>query len=227
MLYIIAYIFFKWLLWLIYRPKVFGNKKNLRIKGGVIFIANHRALYDPLLLVVSSPRIIHFMAKKELFDNPVGRVFFKSLFVFPVNRKTADMKSIRQSLKLLRDGKAFGIFPEGRRSATDGMDEFEKGTAFIAAKSGAPIVPIYINPKKSRSASSSGTTASCPSARGRSTSARCSRRPASSRTSTPSRTRTTSCTPRPSSRPTAPRPCSGAASSCARSSRGGTISCWC
>lgn len=151
MLYIIAYIFFKWLLWLIYRPKVFGNKKNLRLKGGVIFIANHRALYDPLLLVVSSPRIIHFMAKKELFDNPVGRVFFKSLFVFPVNRKTADMKSIRQSLKLLRDGKAFGIFPEGRRSATDGMDEFEKGTAFIAAKSGAPIVPIYINPKKSRS----------------------------------------------------------------------------
>ena len=148
MLYIIAYIFFKWLLWLIYRPKVFGNKKNLRIKGGVIFIANHRALYDPLLLVVSSPRIIHFMAKKELFDNPVGRVFFKSLFVFPVNRKTADMKSIRQSLKLLRDGKAFGIFPEGRRSATDGMDEFEKGTAFIAAKSGAPIVPVYINPKK-------------------------------------------------------------------------------
>ena len=62
MLYIIAYIFFKWLLWLIYRPKVFGNKKNLRIKGGVIFIANHRALYDPLLLVVSSPRIIHFMS---------------------------------------------------------------------------------------------------------------------------------------------------------------------
>lgn len=110
MLYIIAYIFFKWLLWLIYRPKVFGNKKNLRLKGGVIFIANHRALYDPLLLVVSSPRIIHFMAKKELFDNPVGRVFFKSLFVFPVNRKTADMKSIRQSLKLLRDGKASEYF---------------------------------------------------------------------------------------------------------------------
>lgn len=147
MLYIIAYIFFKWLLWLIYRPKVFGNKKNLRIKGGVIFIANHRALYDPLLLVVSSPRIIHFMAKKELFDNPVGRVFFKSLFVFPVNRKTADMKSIRQSLKLLRDGKAFGIFPEGRRSATDGMDEFEKGTAFIAAKSGARSF-LYISIRK-------------------------------------------------------------------------------
>lgn len=150
MLYIFAYIFFKWLLWLIWRPKVFGNKKNLRIKGGVIFIANHRALYDPMLLVVSTPRIVHFMAKKELFDSPVGRIFFKSLYVFPVNRKTADMKSIRQSLKLLREGKAFGIFPEGRRSATDGMDEFEKGTAFIAAKSGAPIVPIYINPKKSR-----------------------------------------------------------------------------
>lgn len=138
---------FKWLLWLIYRPKVFGNKKNLRIKGGVIFIANHRALYDPLLLVVSSPRIIHFMAKKS-FSTTLWGESFKSLFVFPVNRKTADMKSIRQSLKLLRDGKAFGIFPEGRRSATDGMDEFEKGTAFIAAKSGAPIVPIYINPKK-------------------------------------------------------------------------------
>lgn len=75
MLYIIAYIFFKWLLWLIYRPKVFGNKKNLRIKGGVIFIANHRALYDPLLLVVSSPRIIHFMAKRA-FRQPCGESFF-------------------------------------------------------------------------------------------------------------------------------------------------------
>lgn len=75
MLYIIAYIFFKWLLWLIYRPKVFGNKKNLRIKGGVIFIANHRALYDPLLLVVSSPRIIHFMAKKSFSTTLWGEFF--------------------------------------------------------------------------------------------------------------------------------------------------------
>ena len=150
MLYMLLKILLGPLLLLILRPIVYG-KQNLRVKGKAIFICNHRSMWDPVIIAICTPRMVHFMAKKELFDNPVGRVFFKSLFVFPVNRKTADMKSIRQSLKLLRDGKVFGIFPEGRRSATDGMDEFEKGTAFIAAKSGAPIVPIYINPKKSRS----------------------------------------------------------------------------
>lgn len=146
MLYVVAIILFGWIVLLIHRPVIYGNKKNLRTKGGVIFIANHRNLLDPVMLAVTVPRCIHFMAKKELFESKIGNWVFRSLLVFPVNRKTADFKSLRQALSLLEQGKAFGIFPEGRRAVADEMDDFEKGTAFIASRTDAPIVPIFISP---------------------------------------------------------------------------------
>ena len=150
MLYIILMVLFRIPLLLIKRPRVYGKKENLRTKGGVIFIANHRNLLDPVMLAILIPRMIHFMAKKELFESKFGNWFFRSALVFPVNRKSADMKSLRQALKLLEEGKAFGIFPEGRRAVMDEMDDFEKGTALIASRTDAPIVPIYISPSTYR-----------------------------------------------------------------------------
>ena len=61
-----------------------------------------------------------------------------------MDRGSADLKSLKNALKLLEKGKAFGIFPEGRRMVADRMDEFELGTAFIAMRSEAPVVPIYL-----------------------------------------------------------------------------------
>ena len=145
------YLFLYFLMWLplhlVLRPRIIGNKANLDCKGGVIFIANHVALMDPIMLIISSHRILHFMAKKELFSSWYGKLFFKLSFVFPVSRQTADLKSIKQAIKLLHDGKVFGIFPEGKRSITGELDELEGGTAFIALKSDAPVIPIYIDPE--------------------------------------------------------------------------------
>ena len=146
MIYIFLYILMWLPLHLLFRPRILGNKENLNCKGGVIFIANHVALMDPIMLIITNHRILHFMAKKELFSSWFGKVFFKLSFVFPVSRQTADLKSIKQAIKLLHDGKVFGIFPEGKRSITGDMDEPEEGTAFIAMKSGAPVIPIYIDP---------------------------------------------------------------------------------
>lgn len=144
MLYLFVCLF-KPLVWLLFRPKIIGNKKALGTKGKVIFVCNHISLIDPVVLALVSPRIIHFMAKKELFSTWIGRLLFKSLFVFPVDRGAADLKSIKNALKLLEKGKAFGIFPEGRRMVADRMDEFELGTSLISMRSGAPIVPIYMS----------------------------------------------------------------------------------
>ena len=143
MLYILICLF-KPLVWLFLRPKVYGNKKALGTKGKVIFICNHINLLDPIAIALVSSRIVHFMAKKELFESRLGRLFFKLTYVFPVDRGTADLKSLKNALRLLDEGKAFGIFPEGRRMVADRMDEFELGTSFIAMRSGAPVVPIYI-----------------------------------------------------------------------------------
>lgn len=135
---------FKPLLYLIFRPKIYGNKKALKTKGKVIFICNHINMLDPVMLALVSPRVIHFMAKKELFEKKLVAAFLKLCFVFPVDRGSADLKSLKNALKLLEKGKAFGIFPEGRRMVADRMDEFELGTAFIAMRSEAPVVPIYL-----------------------------------------------------------------------------------
>ena len=68
MLYVILVILIKLPLLLLLRPKVFGNKENLRIKGGAIFICNHRALMDPVMLALVTPMLMHFKVKKKRYE---------------------------------------------------------------------------------------------------------------------------------------------------------------
>ena len=130
---------------LFWRPRVFGGK-HLKVKGPAIFIANHLSMADPLLIALLSPRVVHFMAKKEIFQNPIGRWFFRSLFAFPINRKTADLASLRNAMEVLRQGKVFGIFPEGKRSITYDLDELEHGAAFWPCEAGRPWYPSISTP---------------------------------------------------------------------------------
>ena len=146
MLYIVAKILIAPIIALVLRARVKGFK-HLCFRGGAIIISNHWALTDPILIAVICPRIIHFMAKQEIFKNKFLNFFFtKMLFAFPVNRKSADMKSLRKSMDVLKAGHVFGIFPEGSRSVTGELDTIEKGAAFLALKTGAPIIPIYSDP---------------------------------------------------------------------------------
>jgi 1-acyl-sn-glycerol-3-phosphate acyltransferase len=87
------------------------------------------------------------MGKIELFKNVFARLFFHMVKAFPVRRGEGDLPAIRHAFKLLRDGKLFGIFPEGKRVRTGEMIRFEPGTAMIALKNDAPIVPVYIKGK--------------------------------------------------------------------------------
>lgn len=146
MLYLIAIIIAKPIILLLYRPKVI-NRQALRQKGKVIYVSNHMVLFDPVVIGVLVNRFIHFMAKSTLSKNPIGAWVFRSLLTFPVAQYTADRKAIQKAIDLLNAGKAFGIFPEGHRSA-DGttMDSFDKGCAFIAQRANAPVVPIYVKP---------------------------------------------------------------------------------
>ena len=145
MLYVILRTLLYPILSLIWRPYIVGWE-NLRIKGKAIIASNHTSMLDPIIIALVTPRIVHFMAKKEIFKNKIVGVFLRSLCVFPVKRHNADIQSLKKAMRVLEKGKIFGIFPEGKRSVTDYMDKFEKGTAFIATKAGAPILPIYIHP---------------------------------------------------------------------------------
>ena len=143
MLYILLKYLLKPIVWLLYRPKIKG-RENLRIDGHAIFVCNHISMLDPVIIMMASPRIVHFMAKAELFHGVVGNLLFRALLAFPVNRSQMDMVSLKKAMRVLQAGKVFGIFPEGKRTITEDMDVLEKGAAFLAGRSGAPIVPMYI-----------------------------------------------------------------------------------
>ena len=150
MIYIIGKILLSPILLLLLRPRVRG-KRHLWHRGSAILVSNHWALTDPILIALVSPRIIHYMAKKELFENPIARfLLMKGLYAFPVNRKQADMTSLKQAMQVLDKGKVFGIFPEGRRSVTGELDELERGAAFLALRCKVPIIPVYSDPRTYR-----------------------------------------------------------------------------
>ena len=143
LLYHIVRIILVPFIYLLYRPKVKGIE-NLPKNGGTILYANHTSLLDPILLGCILPRKINFMAKQELFKYPLFGKILRGLGAFPVKRGSADISAIKTALRLLREGKVFGIFPEGTRNRSGSMQGFTHGTAAIALKSKAVCVPVVI-----------------------------------------------------------------------------------
>ncbi len=120
--------------------------ENLPPTGGLIIASNHISNFDPPLIGCALPpsRRIHFMAKIELFRNPVVRWVVTALGAFPVRRGLADRTAIRTALALLEGGKVVGIFPEGTRSKTGELGRAEGGLGMIAVKAGVPVVPTVV-----------------------------------------------------------------------------------
>lgn len=114
---------------------------NLPTRGAVIAAANHVSMWDPIVVGAVFPRPVHFMAKAELYEKAWLAWFFTRLNAFPVNRGSADRVAMRHSLHVLEDEQVLGIFPEGTRYNSSEL-KAHTGVAWIALKSGAPVVPI-------------------------------------------------------------------------------------
>jgi 1-acyl-sn-glycerol-3-phosphate acyltransferase len=124
--------------------EVHGEEK-VPEKGPLIVAANHRRFFDPVFVSMAVPRRVRWMAKKELFRFPFAR-FFYFLGTFPVDRKGGGRAALRTALNLLAEERALGIFPEGTRRKEGASPEAKSGTAVIAARSGAPVLPVYAGP---------------------------------------------------------------------------------
>lgn len=143
MLYSIAKAIIKPIIYLLYRPQIEGYE-NFPQQGKTIVFSNHFSLMDPILIGCILPRQVFFMAKVELFKFPIFSWLLKKLGAFPVRRGTADLSAIKNSLKVLKEEKVFGIFPEGTRNKSGKIRTFSHGVAAIAHKSKAQTVPIAI-----------------------------------------------------------------------------------
>ncbi|MGG1659625.1 lysophospholipid acyltransferase family protein [Brevibacillus sp. NRS-1366] len=135
--------FFRIIFSLVFRWQVIG-REHIPKEGPVILCANHISLWDPPLLGSGIERQVNFMAKEELFRIPGLNFLLVKFGAFPVKRGAGDRAAIRATLKLLEEGKIFGIFPEGTRSKTSELGEGMPGVAMFALKSQAMVIPVAI-----------------------------------------------------------------------------------
>jgi len=120
------------------------GRENIPSQGPLLVVANHVNLIDVPLVSVSFNRRLIFMTKKELFRFRWIGYLVGSLGGFPIYREQLDRKALRQANQLLADGQALFIFPEGTRSRGGQLQHAFPGSALIAFRSGAPILPVAI-----------------------------------------------------------------------------------
>ena len=136
---VLDFIFF-----IIFRLHVEG-RENVPQTGAIIVAPNHKSDWDPPLIGVAfNTRIIHYMAKEELFKNPFLGWLIRQFGTFPVKRGTVDRTAIRQALRELKAGNPLGIFPEGTRIRREGLGRFHSGMASLALMTGTPVVPVAV-----------------------------------------------------------------------------------
>jgi 1-acyl-sn-glycerol-3-phosphate acyltransferase len=121
------------------------NPCTLPPTGPAILVCNHTAGLDPLLLQSACPRLVVWMMAKEYYDIPLLRGLFQRLQMIPVERSGRDLAATRAALRVLDQGRVLGVFPEGRIETQRQLLPFQTGVALLAARSGAPVYPAYLD----------------------------------------------------------------------------------
>ncbi len=128
---------------LYHRGRVY-DAKRLPDEGGFILAANHASFLDPPLLGQACKREAFFMARDTLFRNWLGGWILRSWNCVPIKREGGDIGAMRTALRLLGEGKAVLMFPEGTRSPDGQLQEARAGIGMIVARSEAKVVPMRI-----------------------------------------------------------------------------------
>ncbi len=127
-----------------YNPQVI-NKEAIPKDGPILVVGNHKHVMDQCSVIISTKRIIHYMAKKEYFDGKMAW-FFRAVGCISVDREAHDGVAKGEAIEVLNDGGAIGLFPEGTRNKTYDklLLDFKFGTVSMADKTDAIIVPYAV-----------------------------------------------------------------------------------
>ncbi|KAA1415991.1 1-acyl-sn-glycerol-3-phosphate acyltransferase [Nocardioides humilatus] len=108
--------------------------------GPVVVAGNHVGVIDGPLMAIFAPRPVHALTKIEMFKGALGGLLTAAGQI-PLDRTAADPGAVRAGIRVLRDGGAVGVFPEGTRGSGE-MVSFQRGAAYLALTTGATVVPL-------------------------------------------------------------------------------------
>ena len=111
--------------------------------GPAVLVASHDSLIDPFVLGVATPRVIHYMAKAELWRYPVLRQVLRGFGAFPVRRGSGDDAAVEYGRGVLAQGELVGMFPQGTCLPFRSRP-WRRGAARLAKESGVPLVPACL-----------------------------------------------------------------------------------
>lgn len=130
------------------RPTIEGLE-HIPTHGGAILASNHLAVVDSFVLPLVVPRRITFPAKSEYFTQPglIGRLkkaFFTGVGQIPIDRSggSAARDAMDTAVRVLREGRLLGIYPEGTRSPDGRLYKGKTGVARMTLEAGVPVVPV-------------------------------------------------------------------------------------
>jgi len=150
-----GYYSFKIIYKVFFRMRVTGWR-NVPRTGACILAANHASFLDPPIVGTAAVRALHYFTRSSLMHHPLANALFHLWNCIPVDRDHPSPGTLKKAIQILKEGHALVLFPEGTRSIDGTLQSGKMGIGFIAHKSQAPIVPVYIDgafdilPKKAR-----------------------------------------------------------------------------
>jgi len=137
-----------WVLLNVVERALFGLKVTGRelipSSGAVIIASNHVSYSDPPVVGSAVPREVYFLAKEELFVNPVFGRLIRSYNAIALRRAVGDIGAVKKAVEILKQGKAILMFPEGTRSLGGRLLRPKPGLGLIACMADAAVVPAYV-----------------------------------------------------------------------------------
>jgi 1-acyl-sn-glycerol-3-phosphate acyltransferase len=125
-----------------HRPRIEG-RENVP-SGGCLIVSNHVSYMDPTTVGWAVAREIYYLGRKSLFKPPFWSWFLPICNVLPIERDGHDIAGLRRIIRMLKEGHAVLLFPEGTRSEDGTIQPAEPGAGLVALKAGVPILPVRV-----------------------------------------------------------------------------------
>lgn len=122
----------------------YSGTEHVPATGGFIIAPVHRSNIDPFPLIGMTRRRLSFLGKDSLWKTKITAWFFTTMGGYPVKRGVADREALKRCIEVLNRGEGLLMFPEGTRQFGPVVQELFDGTAYVAAKSNVPILPLGI-----------------------------------------------------------------------------------